>query len=164
MDDVKDELSRRIFLQGLGAALSCPLLASCEFVEVFDAEAGEEVNFALSDPEFAGLEEVGSTACIEAGELDLLLIRKDQQTVIAVERFCPHQELNMGPCDDNPQPAVWDADKQQLTCRWHLSVFDVDGQVVSGPSPRSLRLYPVDFDPQSGQGTVLAGSGRGVEQ
>lgn len=156
-----EPISRRVFVQGLGAAaLVCPLLASCEFVEVFEDLELEDARFELSDPQFSALEDIGGTACIEAGNLELLLIRKDRQNVLAVERFCPHEQLSMGPCQDNPVPAMWDADDEQLTCMWHGSVFDADGQVVDGPSPRALKVFPVDFDPAAGEGVVRAGGER----
>ena len=160
-------VNRRVFLKGLGVVMACPLWSACEFVEVFDDGAGgEDAFFDLSMEAFSELSEVGGTACIDAGNLDLLLIRKSDDEVLAVERWCPHQQLNMGPCGSNPAPALWDSETEQLTCQWHSSVFDSDGEVVEWPSdgttPRTLRVYPVEFDPETGEGVVNA-SGSSAE-
>ncbi|MFW5967611.1 MAG: Rieske (2Fe-2S) protein [Persicimonas sp.] len=157
-DDLKIE--RRVFLQGLGAAVGCSLLQGCEFVEVAGDGEGQNVEFSLDDPQFSALEEIGETACIDAGSLELLLIRKDDEEILAVERFCPHQGEDMGPCDDNRTPAEWDKENHQLTCQWHFTTFDDNGDVVERPADddidRGLRIYPVDFDPETGRGIVRA--------
>ncbi len=156
-DGAPDEgMSRRVFLQGVGAAaLVCPLLAACEFVEVYGDSDLEETAFDINEEAFAALAEVGGTACLMAGSADLLLIRRSADQVLAVDRLCPHQGQNMGPCDNNFAVATWDAEEEQLTCVWHGSVFDVEGQVVEGPSPRPLGVYPTEFDPETGVGRVL---------
>ena len=39
-------------------------------------------------------------------------------------------------------PYRWDDRKKEFLCPCHSAVFDVDGQVVSGPPPRPLDRYP----------------------
>lgn len=154
-------VSRRLFVGSVASLGLCPLLSACEFVEVFDAEVGGEAPFDLSEPDFANLATVGGTACIAVGALELLLVRVEEDQVAAFERFCPHQQLDMGNCGSNPLPAVWDADAKHLICRWHRSIFDQDGAVVEWPdatTPRAIRSFPVDFDPASGLGKVTVGT------
>lgn len=159
MSGTKDDgaISRRSFLQGLGAAaVACPLLAACEFVEVYgDDPELEETTFDVNQEGLEALQEVGGTACLEAGTALLLLIRKSEEEILAVDRICPHQGLNMGPCGNNPGVAQWNNERQELTCIWHQSVFNTDGEVVSGPSPRPLRVYATEFDPATGLGRVF---------
>ena len=40
-------------------------------------------------------------------------------------------------------PYRWNADKKLFLCPCHSAVFNVDGQVVSGPPPRPLDRYAV---------------------
>ena len=40
-------------------------------------------------------------------------------------------------------PYRWSADQKRFLCPCHNAVFDVDGQVVSGPPPRPLDRYAV---------------------
>lgn len=148
------DLDRRFFLKAMGIAATCPLWTACEFVEVYDGEVFEEVPFDLSEEEYGALQEVGGTACIDSGALALLLIRRNEEEIIATERICPHSSLNMGPCGNNPGVAEWDQEQETLTCRWHQSVFNLEGEVVRGPSPRGLRFFGVDFDPATGRGVV----------
>ncbi len=151
-DSDDGHINRRRFLAGLGL---CPLLPACEFVEVFETEAGRRAVFELDEPRFAALREVGGNSCAKAGAVEILLVRTSPEQVRAFNRFCPHELQDMAKCDDNPLPAEWDADRERLTCTWHGSVFDVDGAVVSGPAERDLQTFPVEFDPETGRGTVF---------
>lgn len=149
------DLDRRFVLKALGVAATCPLWAACEFVDVYETDITDEVAFDINDEAFQALSEVGGTACLDAGALSLLLIRRNEETIIATERFCPHQNFSMGTCGGNPLPAVWDPETEELTCRWHQSVFGPDGTVKRGPSPRGLRMFLAEFDSQSGLGRVF---------
>ncbi len=42
--------------------------------------------------------------------------------------------------------AYWEADNDRFFCPCHDGVFDVNGQVVSGPPPRPLDSYDVEVD------------------
>ena len=153
-------MTRRRFLQGatLSAAMA-PLLQACEFVEVFDDDVQATASFDLSEPQNAKLAQVGGLGVASAGALKLVLVRADQDTILAFDRYCSHQGLDMADADANPLPAVWDAQQRQLTCRWHSTVFADSGVPVSGPTTLPIRRYRVEFDPASGKGTVfLAGS------
>ena len=149
-------MSRRQALKALAAASVCPLLLNCEFTTVYDTDGVAETSFSLDDPGLSELQNVGGKACFEHGPSDLILVRADDDEILAFDRICPHANQDMGDCDGNPQPGIWDENQQTLTCRWHGSVFDRDGDVVSGPSPSALQTYPVDFDPVTGEGTVFS--------
>lgn len=150
MADSQCGVSRRLFL----AALAAPL-AACEFATI-EGESASGAPFDLGMPEFEALGSDGGTACLKVGVVDLLLIRSGEE-VLAFDRFCPHQLLDMGPCAGNPLPGTWDPQTKRLTCRWHTSVFDEDGNLVSGPSPSGIRRYEVEFSASSGLGQVLLG-------
>ena len=155
-------VSRRRFLGGaVFAAAAAPLMSACEFVRVYgDTEVEEEVDFDLSEADYEALQDVGGTACLEAGAVTVLLVRADEESVLAFDQVCPHANLDMGPCDAPENfKAVWDADADQLTCRWHNSVFDAQGTFLPGPSQTSgvddLRRFEVEFDAEAGTGTVF---------
>ena len=155
-------MTRRNFLKGATAtAAIAPLLASCEFVEVFDSDIADTVEFDINDAEFEALKEVGKIACASAGAIELILIRVDDDNVFAFDKKCPHSNLSMGPCDGGasemfPSGAwgVWDNATKQLTCNWHGSVFGENGQLVKGPASTGIARYPVEFDVMTGKGTV----------
>lgn len=167
-------LSRRKFLRGAsGAAVTlaaAPLMSACEFVEVYGGNFPESVAFDLSDAQFAPLADPGGMAClIVEGEdddgnpatLEALLVRDDDDTILAFDRYCPHANLDMSGCDSTPEMfvATWDADARTLTCRWHVSVFDAEGNFLEDESDTSgvlnLRRFDVEFDPATGQGTMF---------
>lgn len=149
MAEFKCPLSRRMFLM----AMAAPIAASCEFATI-KGEVEDGAVFDLNDPEFEALQAEGGMACLSVGVVELILVRSGDE-VIAFDRFCPHNLLDMGPCAENPLPAVWDAQAKRLTCRWHTSIFDENGDVVEGPSPSGIQRYLVNFDSASGLGEVL---------
>ncbi|MFU8803912.1 MAG: Rieske (2Fe-2S) protein [Bradymonadaceae bacterium] len=160
---LSSHLSRRSFFAIMGAFGFCPLVSACEFVEVFDTDVGGEAAFDLSMTDFEGLNEIGGTACIAVGSLDILLVRVEEDLITGFERFCPHFSLDMGDCGSNPRPAEWDAEAKELTCTHHFSRFALDGSLVNGPATRAIQVFPVDFDPATGLGTITVGRGGGEQ-
>ena len=157
MNEDNDEgLSRRTVLKALAAATICPVVAGCEFVEIYDDEMVEESSFSLDHPGLESLEEVGATACWQHGAIPILLVRANDDEILAFDRICPHANQNMGECDANPRPAVWHVEDEQLECLHHHSVFDRDGNNVDGPAIEPVPTFDVDFDPDTGQGTIFS--------
>lgn len=154
-DELK--LNRRQMLKALAGAAICPMAAGCEFAEVFDGEAVEESTFHINDSGYQNLAEVGGTACHDHGNRLMLLVRTDEDTVVAFDRICPHQNLDMGGnCGDQPR-AEWNPNEGVIECQWHGSRFDTDGNFVTGPDPQDtpdIPTFPVDFDPVAGTGTI----------
>lgn len=159
-DEQSTSMSRRQVLKALAASAVCPMVKGCEFVEVFDdAEAPPQSEFSLDDPGLQPLQTVGETACFDHGNQPLLLVRTSEEEILAFDRICPHLDQSLGDCEGNPFPAVVDVDGGQITCQWHESSFDFDGNFVDGPDPDitgDLPTFPVEFDPATGQGTVFS--------
>ena len=146
-------LTRRSVLQLFAL---CPLVPACEFADVFVRGGGDtQAGFSLDDPAFQALATLGGMACGRAGEVEVLLIRTSEAEIVALERYCPHEGLDMAPCDNNPRPGQLSLDQGRLRCVWHNSIFDLDGQRVSGPSPRDLQRFPVTFDPATGRAEIV---------
>lgn len=59
-------------------------------------------------------------------------VKQDDGGVTVYSPLCTH----LG-CGYN-----WDASSRRFLCPCHGSVFDINGQVVAGPAPRSLDVLP----------------------
>lgn len=152
-------MSRRKFLGGSALALaSVPLMSACEFAETYNntnEPVESEAEFALTDEGLAGLGEVGGTALLVAGPVEILLVRDAEDSVLGFDRRCPHAQLDMAPVDGNALPAVWDGEARTLKCQWHASIFADDGDFVEGPpGVADLKRYEVTFDAANGTGVV----------
>lgn len=187
MSSHEDEhlLSRRAALKAIAAVSVCPLMISCEFVDIHDegenedpggnqsqpnngsstdpennSEAPDGTQFSLDDPELEALGSVGGTACFAHGSQDLVLVRASDDDIIAFDRTCPHQGFDLRSCSSEMMAAEWDEEEGTITCPWHDSAFDRDGTLVKAPTSdpdfnESIRVYPVDFDAETGEGVVL---------
>lgn len=159
-DDNSTLVSRRAALKALAAVAVCPAISACEFVDVFDTDFADATPFSVDDPGLEALDTVGNTACFEHGAHDLVLVRVNEDEILAFNRLCPHQNLDMGDCEGNPFPGQWDPEQQTLTCQWHGSTFNRDGELVEAPGTdpdfdEPVQVFPVDFDPDTGEGLVL---------
>lgn len=159
MSSDSEGMSRRSALKTIAALSVCPLVSSCEFVDhdgVEDFEVAEAAEFSLGDPGLEELGDVGGTACFELGDLEILLVRADDDEILAFERICPHNNLSMGGCDvAEAKAGTWHADEDVLECRHHGSRFDRNGEVVEGPAFDPIDAFPVEFDADEGEGTVF---------
>lgn len=162
------EGSRRDFLRAsLATMVACPAVQACEFIELRDtgSAGGSDrpgLAFNVNDPEFAALATVGGNTCVDFGPISVVVYRASEDEVIAFERFCPHQGLEVAGCGgENDIEVFWDTDRRELTCIWHGSVFAADGSLLEGPSPRGLLVFPVTFDASSGEGFISAGAPEG---
>ena len=144
--DRRRALSR--LLGGAGCALAASMLDGCTIVEVFGG-SGSDVRFDLADPAYSALAEVGGMVPVDTGARRLLLVRVGEQ-IRAMDRICTHTGCDMSPARNG----VWDQASNSLICTCHSSVFDIEGRVVSGPAMSDLTTYPVEFDLESGNGTV----------
>ena len=153
--DDAELMTRRQALKALATASVCPLLLSCEFVD-YHGEIVEESTFSLSDPGLEALQEIGGSVCYEHGATDILLIRVDDDLILGFNQICPHQNQPLGQCRGDGSQALWDQEEKTLTCPWHESVFATDGSVLEGPSRSPIETYRVEFDPDSGEGTVFS--------
>lgn len=76
----------------------------------------------------------GSVTLIKKGSC--YLTRLDDGGFLAISRKCTHLGCAV----------PWIAERKQFECPCHASVFDITGQVIKSPAPRSLDLYPISFD------------------
>lgn len=64
--------------------------------------------------------------------LSAWVLTSNRKDFIVFDPRCPHLGC----------PYRWDGDRGRFLCPCHTAVFDVDGRVVSGPSPRPLDRFP----------------------
>ncbi len=151
----KPEIHRREFLTVLGCG-SCAALTltstGCTIAEIFETGGGD-LAYNVSEPQFSPLASVDGVVPVEVAGRPILLIRTDEQTIVALNRICTHVQ-----CDMDPQiSGAWDGEK--LICLCHDSHFDAQGRVLQGPATRDLQVYPTTFDAATGVGTVTVGLG-----
>jgi len=65
---------------------------------------------------------------------EVIFVRRTEVEVLGFSATCTHSDI----CLVN-----WDAERHQLVCPCHRGIFDIRGNVVSGPPPRPLRQRTV---------------------
>jgi menaquinol-cytochrome c reductase iron-sulfur subunit len=85
---------------------------------------------SLDSPSFVLTEEDAFIKSIKAQEV--WVIKKSDSNVTVFSPICPHLGCRY----------QWDSDRKLFICPCHHSVFNIDGDVVSGPSPRPLDSLP----------------------
>ena len=68
----------------------------------------------------------------EKAEQDVWVVKKEDGTINVFSPVCPH--LGCG--------YHWDAETSHFRCPCHLSLYDMDGRLLSGPAPRGLDTLP----------------------
>ncbi len=156
------EISRRTLLSGVargGCALAL-MQFGCTVAEVTCDDA-RNITFSIEPGSpFAVLEEVGEMLAVDAGCLKLVLIRRSEEEIIALDRICPHAFCEMSP----GQSGVWvqgTGDAEYLECTCHTSRFAADGSKISGPTPTGVDSFPVSFNPDTGRWLVEIESAAG---
>jgi len=76
----------------------------------------------------------GTRAKIIDGE-EFLVVRREADRYNAVSRTCTHSGVCL---------VDWESKRQQFVCPCHSGVYDVYGNVVSGPPPRPLKSRVVE--------------------
>lgn len=82
---------------------------------------------------------------VNAQEVSVYVLSTDGRTYIAMSNICTHLGCHIR----------WIAEQNHFFCPCHNGVFDISGNVVSGPPPRPLNRFDVKVD--QGELFVLAG-------
>jgi len=86
-----------------------------------------------------GLEELPLNATKRFKDLqgrDLMIVRTGEREVKAISTVCTHLGCTV----------FWQKDRQEFFCPCHNGSFDKNGQVIAGPPPAPLDLYPVEIE------------------
>lgn len=65
---------------------------------------------------------------------EYLVVRPEEDTFVALSATCPHSRVCL---------VEWDEKRRQVVCPCHRGVFDLHGNVISGPPPEPLRRREV---------------------
>lgn len=65
---------------------------------------------------------------------EVIFVRRSETEVLGFSATCTHSDTCL---------VDWDAERRQLVCPCHRGIFDIRGNVVSGPPPRPLRQRSV---------------------
>ena len=76
---------------------------------------------------------VGEGRLVRHGIAPFYVVRIDAARVVAISAVCTHVRCILG----------YDPARKALVCPCHDGRFDLSGNVLSGPPPRSLAAYPV---------------------
>ena len=82
---------------------------------------------------------------VNAEEVSVYVLSTDGRTYIAMSNICTHLGCHIR----------WISEQNQFFCPCHNGVFDISGNVVSGPPPRPLTR--LDVKVEDGQLLVMAG-------
>jgi cytochrome b6-f complex iron-sulfur subunit len=113
-------------LWGLGAA--AVLAAYLKAPEKREREAGQLVSAGLLDDY-----RVGEGRLVRHGVTPFYVVRLDAARVVALAAVCTHVRCILG----------FDPTRKALVCPCHDGLFDLAGNVISGPPPRPLPAYAV---------------------
>ena len=146
------KMTRRDALVTLGGCVCAAAAAAtgCTYSAVYGSLTAQSVAFDLADETFAPLQTVGSMVPLDIDGWRLILIRQSEDTIIGLDRICPHAF-----CDMTPPLGAWE--DNTLICICHDSRFAPDGRVLQGPAETDLLVHDVRFDPATGQGVVVTG-------
>ena len=95
-----------------------------------------DVCLDLSAPENAALQQVDGARIIEFNGSQILVVRTDTATFVAMSAVCTHAG-----CIVNYAPSAHD-----VACPCHGSLYAMDGSVLRGPAELPLALYSTTFD------------------
>jgi nitrite reductase/ring-hydroxylating ferredoxin subunit len=146
--------TRRQLLCGLGCAVVASQLPGCTIAEVFGDTAGQAVSFNVADAEFTALDDLNGMAALDVGIRKILLIRRNEAEVIALDRICSHLQCEMIP----GVIGIWENDGLRCVC--HNSRFSAEGALVAPPTGDTggpIEAFAVEFDASTGEGTVYVG-------
>lgn len=135
----KGKLSRRSFIRILWIALiSVSLLEVVSVVIAFLTSGGRKSGASQK----AGMKVLGKVEDIAKGSVTafrsdrLYLVRMDDGGLLAISLQCTHLGCAIS----------WNKDSGEFDCPCHASSFNMEGEVISPPAPRSLDTYPIKIE------------------
>lgn len=134
----ENNVSRRGFFQkllmGIGLALSYGTGALYSFQFLLPKKITPKFRKLLVSSLDALPKEGGKTFKDLQGR-EIILV-KTEAGLRAISTTCTHLGCK----------SYWEPDNNRFFCPCHDGVFDINGDVVSGPPPRPLERYPVEVD------------------
>lgn len=132
-------LSRRNYLTTLWKGLG--VLALLEFMGLAAAYLWPRKSAAKKDL-FGGVISAGRAEAFAPGSVTTFqrgrfyLVHLKDGGFLALSRKCTHLGCTV----------PWVADESRFVCPCHASTFDMTGNILGGPAPRALDLYPISIE------------------
>ena len=141
------KISRRDFIKrsAVGAVIGGAVISGLN-LDVFSAQSskkavftrtGDDLLVKISDNPALGA--VGGAVNVAD---DIMLIRTDESTFIAVSTICKHKGCTV------------ELEGDKFVCPCHGSEYTREGKVTQGPSKADLKTFETMFDSKSGQITI----------
>lgn len=133
---LEEPASRRQFLTWLsGAFLALWGLGAAGVIGAYLRAPGRSEGAAERSIRVGLLDELrlGEARLVRHGEAPFFVIRLSPDRVVAISAVCTHVRCILG----------YDRERRVLVCPCHDGRFDLAGNVLSGPPPRSLPTYEV---------------------
>lgn len=142
-----DKISRRDFIKrsAVGAVIGGAAISGLN-LDAFSAQSakkavfkrsGDDLLVKLSDNPALGT--VGGAVTVAD---DIMLIRTDESTFIAVSTICRHKGCTV------------ELEGDKFVCPCHGSEYTKEGKVTQGPAKTDLKAFETMFDSKSGQVTI----------
>jgi len=132
-------INRREFLQRVLAVLGLTTLASFlyPFYKYFSPRTGEggAKQLVLSKKDLPA----GEAKDIVFNNTPGVLINRPDKGLIALSRVCTH----LGCLVD------YQKDKKRFLCPCHAGIYDLSGNIISGPPPKPLQQFPLKVERDS---------------
>jgi Rieske Fe-S protein len=77
---------------------------------------------------------VGQARMVRFGREPIFVIRTDEETLVGLAGVCTHLHCVL----------AWNEEQEELDCPCHRGSFDLNGNVLTGPAPSSLRRYDIE--------------------
>ena len=133
-------------------AMTLVTATGCTFADVYGELGYREIRIDLETEEYKVLQSVGGVAAIDEGAWKIVVIRTGDDELTAMNRMCPHAQLEMSPS----LGAFWG--DGGLVCPHHGSIFDAEGKALEGsPTQTSVATYRVEFDMMANTAIIYVG-------
>ncbi len=129
-------LNRREFLVKAGILAGGLALTVSGLSNVFAQEA-DSITVVIDAK--SKLNKVGGSQTFKTKSGKIVIIRTGESEYKAFQAKCPHKG----------GPVKYDAAKNQLSCGWHDSIFDMEGKTLSGPSKKPLNVFMAESGDKS---------------
>ncbi len=97
-----------------------------------NGSSNNEIEIDLENNAYASLSSIGGFAY----NGNIIIFRTDEETYRALSKVCTHQQCTVS----------YNHSRMELLCPCHGSVFSVEGNVIEGPAPTSLKSYTVKIE------------------
>ena len=130
----RKEFIRKILVGGSILLTTPAILDSCTKTNMTlpPGVNGHVAELDLSSSKYKSLNAIGGYIYVQS----LIVIHPSDTQYVALSSICTHQSCIVG----------YNSNYKRIVCPCHGSQYDLNGKVLVGPAPRSLKKYTVTLD------------------